>query len=473
MEEKEVNLRDLVFEILFHWRGILLWILISGILFGTFNFVHLHLSAAKTQTSQSKEISLSELKNKMTQTELSAADQVLLNEYSCQKWQSYMEESVLMNLNPSHVYQADLIYAVSISENSVNPTSVYLDLLATNQMYQFVSNKTNGISISDAQELIHVINPGTITQKQETCSFRITAIAGTKKICKTISKTIQAYINRIHKQIVNTYGAHKITLLQNNISNTSSTSLLQEQIDMRSKITHLNTETADLMETFSEAQIQYHQLQTPTKEISLNAMEERTETAPAAIYASIKASVWGMFFAAMVYIFILFFRYIINNKLQYTDDCTILYQIPALGHIPSARNSKNFFNRIDHWLYSQRNKGRYSVSAAHAISLAATAIQITAHKKGIHSIYGISCGPVLDPTAKIRNEIQGILKTVDLDFDTADNVLYNADSMSLLSSIHTAVLIEKAGSVQYEELHRELEILRQQQINVLGIIIAE
>ena len=79
----------------------------------------------------------------------------------------------------------------------------------------------------------------------------------------------------------------------------------------------------------------------------------------------------------------------------------------------------------------------------------------------------------MDPTAKIRNEIQGILKTVDLDFDTADNVLYNADSMSLLSSIHTAVLIEKAGSVQYEEIHQELEILRQQQINVLGIIIAE
>lgn len=442
MEEKEVNLRDLVFEILFHWRGILLWISIGGILFGTFNFVHLHLSAAKTQASQSKEISLSELKNKMTQTELSAADQVLLNEYSCQKWQSYMEESVLMNLNPFHVYQADLIYAVSISENSVNPASVYLDLLATNQMYQFVSNKTNDISISDAQELIHVINPGTITQKQETCSFRITAIAGTKKLCKTIS-------------------------------NTSSTSLLQEQIDMRSKITHLNTETADLMETFSEVQIQYHQLQTPTKEISMNALEERTETAPAAIYASTKASVWGMFFVAMIYIFILFFRYIINNKLQYTDDCTILYQIPALGHIPSTRNSKNFFNRIDHWLYSQRDKGRYSVSAAQAISLATAAIQVTAHKKAIDSIYGISCGPISNPTAKIGNEIQEILKTMDLDFHTADNVLYDADSMSLLSSIHTVVLIEKAGSVQYEELHRELEILRQQQINVLGIIIAE
>lgn len=469
MEEKEVNLRDLVFEILLHWRGILLWMFIGGILFGTVGFIRLHFTAK----TPSEETSVSELENQMTLTELSAVNQVLLNEYSCQKWQSYVKNSALMSLNPSKVYQADLTYAVSVSENSINPATVYLDLLATNRMYQFISNKTNGITTSDAQELIHVINPGSVAQKQEKCSFRITAIASTKKTCNTISKAIQNYINRIHEEIVNTYGTHKITLLQNDISNISSTSLLQEQIDMRSKITHLNTETANLIETFSETQMKYYQLQTSTENISLNALKKKPETAPVSITASIKSSIWGVLFAAMIYIFIVFFLYIINNKLQYTDNCTTLYQIPALGHIPAVRKTKTFFNRIDHWLYDQRNKGRYSVSAKQAIPLAATAIRITAQTKGFEHIYGISCGAVSEATAKIESEIRNILETKNIDFQTATNILYDADSMNLLNNMHAAVLIEKAGSVQYEELYRELELLRQQNIDVLGLIVVE
>ena len=34
MDEREVNLRDLLFEILLHWRSIIVWMLIGGVLSG-------------------------------------------------------------------------------------------------------------------------------------------------------------------------------------------------------------------------------------------------------------------------------------------------------------------------------------------------------------------------------------------------------------------------------------------------------
>ncbi len=214
MEEREVNLRDLVFEILLHWRSIIFWMLIGGILLGTLSYIRLQYSDG----AQAEKLSLSDLKYRLSQTELAAVDQVLLNEYSCGKWQSYMKSSARMKLDSSRIYQADLIFAVTTGEALENPASVYLDLLSTNDMYRFISDKMKGLTLSDMQELISVIQPGTLFQKQESCSFNIIALAGSKKACRTIPQSVQAYIMSLYDSVADTYGAHQVSILKDTIS---------------------------------------------------------------------------------------------------------------------------------------------------------------------------------------------------------------------------------------------------------------
>ena len=472
MNEKEINFHDLFFQIMLHWRSMILFILIGGIVSSASTNMHLRLSSADTQDGRSEKAIRSELKKSMTQTELSAVEQALLNGYSCQKWQAYIESSALMALDPSQVYQADLVYAVKAAKDSADPTAIYLDLLATNDMHKFVAKKTDPITLADAHELIHVLDPNPFTQKQENSSFRITIIAGTKKICTTMSTAVQEYIKTLHKLTKNTYGPHDTILLQDNMAKIVSTSLLQEQIDMRSKITRLNTETADLMKDFSEIQTQYYQLCTPNID-NVSSNTSKKETAPAAPSTYLRSSVWGVLFAMILYISILFFVYITNKRLQYTDDPADLYQIPALGHIPADHRHRNFLDHIDHWLRVQRDKGRCLISAKQAIPLSAAAIHVTAHKKGFRHIDGISCRPISKNTAKIEDEIRYILNKYDIGFQTTDNILYNADSLEQLCTMQAAVLIEKAGSVYYKELQQVLRALQQQDVCVIGMIIIE
>ena len=80
-------------------------------------------------------------------------------------------------------------------------------------------------------------------QKQESCSFNIIAPAGSKKACRTISQSIQAYIMSLYDPVADTYGAHQVYILKNTISTLHSTSVLLEQIDMKYQIGALRTET--------------------------------------------------------------------------------------------------------------------------------------------------------------------------------------------------------------------------------------
>ena len=138
MTEKEIDLLDLALEILSHWRGMILWTLIGGIVLTALSFFKLPNTDAGTQAGQSGELSVSALKDKMTQAELAKADHVLVNEYACRQWQSHIENSVFMKIDAAQVYRADLVYAVDTDREKVDLTKLYEDLLSTSPMYAFV-----------------------------------------------------------------------------------------------------------------------------------------------------------------------------------------------------------------------------------------------------------------------------------------------------------------------------------------------
>lgn len=164
------------------------------------------------------------------------------------------------------------------------------------------------------------------------------------------------------------------------------------------------------------------------------------------------------------------FLYITNSKIRYTDDYIALYQIPVLGHIPSKRKPRTLFRCIDFWLYCKRDKRLYTTPVGQAIRLASTALLVIAQKKGLAQIYGISCGSI---SVSLENEIKNLLSAGNIGFSIIDNILYDSDSIQMLCKIQDAVLIEKTGSVKYDEFQQSLGILQQQNINVIGMILIE
>lgn len=465
MTEKEIDLLDLALEILSHWRGMILWTLIGGIVLTALSFFKLPNTDAGTQAGQSGELSVSALKDKMTQAELAKADHVLVNEYACRQWQSHIENSVFMKIDAAQVYRADLVYAVDTDREKVDLTKLYEDLLSTSPMYAFVVSETDDITAFDAREMISVAASSGSVQGQADPSFCIRITAGTREECWVMMEAVQNYIEKVYQNVIQNYGiSHDITLLQDHINATSSTDLLQKQIDIRARVDALQSETADMIENFSQEQMQYYQ---KMSENGGDVADDAPDPPDRVRYA-----VLGMVLGIAVFIFPITAKYILEGKLRYSDDCEVLFQIPILGYISSGQEAKGAFAKIDNGLYRLRNKKRCAIPIKNARELSAAAVLMAAQKKGVGCVHIVGCDLTMEAPAKMEKAVRRTLETEGIDAQAVDNILCHADTRLLLRNAEMAVMIEKAGCPLYM-IFQELKILKQQKIEISGMIIIE
>lgn len=104
------------------------------------------------------------------------------------------------------------------------------------------------------------------------------------------------------------------------------------------------------------------------------------------------------------------------------------------------------------------------------MELAAVAAKMAAGKGELKNICLVGCGlkeRSLDACEKMkaRLESESICVTI------LNNVLYDAQMLAELEKAEGAVLVEGAGATLYNEIAEELELLKRQDIKVLGAVL--
>ena len=190
----------------------------------------------------------------------------------------------------------------------------------------------------------------------------------------------------------------------------------------------------------------------------------------AALFAiSKKYVLLGAVLFAFVYAGILFLIYIFNSKIRVSDELQTLYHIPQIGVV--VRDSGKQFV-FDKWIDDLRHYGKRKFNAEQSMELAFAAVKIAAAKNRLNSICLMGCN--LDAGAgKVCGTLKTALEKEQLNVTILDNVLYNAEAMEKVDAMTGVVLVEKAGSTLYNEIAGELELLKRQEIAVLGGIIVE
>ncbi len=97
-----------------------------------------------------------------------------------------------------------------------------------------------------------------------------------------------------------------------------------------------------MIDGFSEIQLQYYRLHATDDAGSAKTAAKKQTNGAGDLRTSVQSALWGCIFAVIIFVFVIFFVYIIDVRLRYTDDCTILYQILLLGRIPASRNQRHF-----------------------------------------------------------------------------------------------------------------------------------
>ena len=93
-------------------------------------------------------------------------------------------------------------------------------------------------------------------------------------------------------------------------------------------------------------------------------------------------------------------------------------------------------------------------------------------RKGLKSVHLLGCD-LKEQSLTVCEQIRDSLGNNNIQAVILNNVLYDAAAMSSLDNAEEVVIVEKADSTLYVEIEQELELLKREEISVLGGIAME
>lgn len=491
MKEREIDLLDLIADILSHWRGLLIAVVLGAILMGAFSYTRSYRDVQNMQSQKVNDASvdemtiderLAQLGENLNESQMAVVLTTVDDERELALKNEYVQNSIYMQLEPLHVAQEELVYNIQgRNENGVPGLgTIYKDIISGVGLYDWVEQQT-GIETAYARELISTgvdsslkFSNGDTVSIGECNSLKITISGIDAETCGKIAEAVKTYIEKQQEKISSKLGSHELILLSESAGTVVSTDVMKQQVDYRNTICNLEATIAAAKAGFSEDQKQYYTLlmkENGLEDITDVEQDDMEEEQPvtASPAASKKYVVLGAVLFAFVYAVILCMGYIFNSRIRVNDELQDLYGIPQIGLVVKDSKKKLF---LDKWINNLRHYGKREFTAEQSMELAFTALKIAAVKNGLNSVCLLGCN-LSAGADKACESLKDVLEKEGITVTILNNVLYDAEAMEKLSTVKGAVLVEKAGSTLYNEITGELELLKRQEIVVLGGITVE
>ena len=488
MEEREIDLFDLIADILAHWRSVLIAMLVGAVLLGAFGYVKSYKEFQNTQNEQvtvsntndtTREEKIKRMKESLGDDLLAGVDSVIVWENKYDLKEIYYKNSLYMQLDPLHVVQKELVYQIQVEDNSAGSKFgiVYGNVIKNVGLYDWIEQQT-GMDAAYVGDLISAdvksgmtIADGTQVLLSDSNCVKIVIMQKDEESCEKLADAAKEYIAMQQENLSQEIGNHELILLSETMGTVSNTEVLDKQTSYRDEISSLKESITKKKAEFTEEQKQYYNLLTQNDSEIVDttqdaAAESVTVQKPS---ISIKYVVLGAVIFAFVYAMILCLMYIFNGKLRASDELQNLYHIPQMGLIVKDSKKKLL---PDKWVDNLRNHGKRKFAPAQSMELAVAAVKIAAVKNGLDHVCLMGCN-LAEGADNVCESIKHALEKEQIAVTILDNVLYNAEAMEKLENEEGVVLVEKACSTLYNEVSREIELLNRQDIMVLGGIVVE
>lgn len=486
MQTREIDLLDMIADILSHWRGMIVALVLGAVLLGGVSYMRSFQTAQSAQQQESVvqdeatvQAQLSRLEQSLDDKSRATVLTVVDDEKEYDLKKTYSENSIYMQLNPLQTVRTELVYQVQTADGLMDGQlgALYTSLLNNVGLYDWVSQQT-GIEAGYVGELISAETVSSLTiQWQQAMSLgtncvKVSILQSDTEACQKLAEAVKTYISEEQKQLNNELGQHALVLVSETTGFVMNKDLMDEQIKCRNEMASLQSTIATAKVGFTEEQKQYYELVTweeaehseqPAQNVTTEVESKPTPT------ISKKYVLLGAVLFAFAYAVVICMVYIFNTRLREADELQSIYGIPQIGLVIRESSRKIF---LDKWVDSLRHYGKRKFTTEQSMELAFAAIKIAAVKNGLNNICLMGCN-MSAGADKVCESLKAALEKEQISVSVLDNVLYDAEAMEKMSAIQGAVLVEKAGSTLYNEVASELELLKRQDIRVLGGIIVE
>ena len=237
----------------------------------------------------------------------------------------------------------------------------------------------------------------------------------------------------------------------------------------------LNRTVIDLVKSFNDMQLEYFndnsisELWKETKQDIIKeevVLEDNTTSG-----ISPKMVVIGAVVFAFIYCMIWALKYIFDGNIKISDDLHQLINADLIGSVITVKEPSFV---IDKLIYRLKHHAVGKVLPVEdSLELIASVISVNAKNGEINEVAFAGC-ELKKKAYEYCEKLVAILKdSHGLDSKIIGDIVYNKDDVETLADEKGIVLIETAGASAYSDIQREMQLINQLSINVIGGVIIE
>ena len=458
-EEREIDLIDFFSEMVKHWRGAIVCMLVGFLCFGAFGYISGDVSDDND----------------------TAVDRVLFQDDAYIEAKKYENESLIMRFNYEAVPSVSLTFVI-LSEDDIQYELVQA-YEASFSTYALASEISSELGVeNDLGEYI-IFNTPDGTLDKSSRYFTISCAYPDGEKCKEMGEVIEAYMVNKSLSMQESVGSHILQVVNVDFGYTKDWNYQAQQQDIRKKTLEQKDLLINMVKSLDGAQrtdfiMRSHSdlWQESRKELAkgmtLDNLDDITSSSQLASTKKrcLKMAVMGAFGLCFLYILIWAVRYIFDGYIKASDDMMSLVKVPQLGFV-SMVDEPAFL--VDKWVYRLKHHGKKTVTVDKTYEIIASCVAVNAKKKGVEELTIIGTGTEGENSECFSKLIELLGDKYKLTVNVVDDIVYNQESIAAMSEAKSAVLVETVGKSLYTDLYKEMQLLNQLEIPVLGGVIVE
>ena len=458
-DESEIDLKDLVIQVMKHWRRMLVFAFVFALLLGGFRCYKAYVSYKtdlqdeKAKRENSFEVWQYENTKQKLEENISRIDEKM------EQIKEYESKSIIMNLDPYDYYQAYCRYYVT-TNYQINPDLGMQDKDYTDSVVTAYSSVVVDNALYD--EIRSIVGTGsedrymgeifTFTADTETDMITIEAVGRTEaeasKVLNALIDKMQASSDSISKDI----HEHEIKLIAKrnehiNYDDANSTSTI--------KVKELQDTDKDLYLELND--------QLLTNQEELVALEKDRPIVEFNVFGVVKYAILG--FAVGIVLVMMWYAafYVIGGSIKTEEDLVTHLRLRVLGRYSKPFGGKTF---IDKKLRHMEGVTEFNDTYEKALKLATA--NINAMTQAQEKIYLV--GTI--PEEELKEAHKVISKGIIAKLEYGGNVLASANAVNNLVNADKVVIVESLRLSQRVEIEREVDAIRNLGKEILGVVLA-
>ena len=460
--EREISLKNLFWKLLFGWRYWFIGGIISSLLMLGIGYKRDTIDYNKAmKNSLEQDVILTKEEEKV----IEEAEEI---QNKIDKLQTYIQESVLMNLDAYHKdvlvlqYYVDSNYTINYSVESkkdyLNELIVaYCNYVKSEKMAETVKQGLNvEISISYINELLTADSNGGI--------IRIIISYKDQESLENLESLIKKALEEQEKNFSEIIGSHSLKFLSAEVTMQSDRELAKQQREQYELLNLYNIQLSTL-----KGGMTAEQLNVLGGEMAESVEEENSVVVPSVF--NVKYAFFGFVMGVIGICFCISLKILFSSHIQEAEDLC-MYEIRLLGKIEGESKKKKLLGFIDVLLLKLKSRNKKPLDGRQQCQNICLNLELICNKEGKSKVY-LTGSQIQKIDKEWLEALQESLKAVGVFVFIGESIIDNVISLKNAAEIGSIVLFEKVGSCKHEELKKEIKIAKENGICIIGGIAYE